>query len=139
MERDMNMPDGNVVALNQYLESQAKAETQWESFEGTPSHEAMRQRRFETLLSDPDNISEALSFNGIKYPFNDCFLGKTEHERAALRKRINDFDDNLARQLAVLIITKDDAELGRILRVQAEQYFKKSIDEWVDDNWRDWV
>jgi len=135
----MNMPEGNVVALNQYLERQAKMDSDWESFEGSRMHDAMKEHRLETLLSDPDNVFEAIGPDGIKYPFNDCFLGKTEHERAALRKRINDFDDNLARQLAVLIITKDDAELGRILRVQAEQYFKKSIDEWVDDNWRDWV
>jgi len=132
------MIDGNVVALNEHLEAEAEAETRWNALEGSWKHQAMKEHRLETLLANPDNLWESIGPDGIKYPFNDCFLGKTEHERAALQRRINEFDANLARQLALLIITKDDAELGRILRVQLEQYFKKSIDEWVDDNWRDW-
>ena len=135
----MAMLDGNIVALNNYLEREATAEERWDRFENTPAHKAMKAHRFETLLADPDTLWEAIGPDGIKYPFSTNMLCRTEVERAEIRRRMKLFDEHLARQIATLIATKDDAELGRIIRSMAEQYLEGAIDEWVDENWRDWA
>ncbi|TNE87040.1 MAG: hypothetical protein EP324_08180 [Gammaproteobacteria bacterium] len=135
----MGMLDGYTPALNAHLEREAKREIQWDLFEGSVGHQHMKAHRLETLLANPVTLWEALGPDAIKYPFNDNMMGKSEIERAEIRRRMNDFQNHLAMQLTMLILAKDDAELGRILREMAEQYLKPQIDEWVDDNWRDWA
>lgn len=129
----------NITAINTFELRQAELEQQWEAFKDSPAYKAMKEHRLETLLANPDNLWESIGPDAIKYPFNDSMLGKTEAERTEIRQHINSFDQHLARQLATLIINKDDAELGRIIRDMAEQYLSGPIDEWVDDNWRDWL
>ena len=129
----------NITALRVYENRQDLLEADWKSFEGSSAHKAMKAHRLETLLANPDNLWEAIGPDAIKYPFNDSMLGKTEAEREETRRHINSFDQHLSRQLATLIITQDDAELGRIIRDMAEQYLASSIDGWVDDNWRAWL
>jgi len=129
----------NIAALNNHESRQTELQKQWKAFKGSAAHEAMKQQRLETLLADPDNLWESIGPNAIKYPFPSSMLGKTELERKSIGIRINNFDNHLANQLATLIITKDDAELGRIIRDMSEQHLKDSVDEYVDDNWRDWL
>lgn len=129
----------NIHALNVHQNHQDVLEASWKSFEGSSAHKAMKAHRLETLLANPDSLWESIGPDAIKYPFNDSMLGKTEAEREETRKHINSFDQHLARQLATLIITQDDAELGRIIRDMAEQYLADPIDEWVDENWREWL
>lgn len=129
----------NVAALNSHEARQTVLEKQWKNFKGSAAHEAMKQHRLETLLSDPDNLWESIGPDAIKYPFPSSMLGKTELERKSISTKMVNFDNHLARQLAALMITKDDAELGRIVRDMSEQYLKDSVDEFVDENWRDWL
>lgn len=135
----MGMLDSYTPALNAFLERQAQGETEWNTFEGSSAHQAMKVHRMETLLADPDTLWEALGPDAIKYPFSTNMLCKSEVERAEIRRRMADFNQHLANQLAVLMIKKDDAELGRILRDMATRYLQERVDEWVDDNWRQWA
>ena len=129
----------NIAALNNHEARQVVLEKQWNNFKGSAAHEAMRQHRLETLLSDPDNFWESIGPDAIKYPFPSSMMGRTELERKSISCKMNNFDNHLARQLAALMITKDDAELGRIIRDMSEQHLKSSVDEWVEENWRNWA
>ena len=129
----------NELALANYENRQDVLEAEWKAFKNSAGHSAMKAHRMETLLADPDTFWESIGPDAIKYPFNDSMLGRTEIERKGIRAHINLFDQHLAKQLAVLLITENDEEFGRIIRDMAEQYLSGPIDEWVNDNWRDWA
>jgi hypothetical protein len=127
------------TALRDHEESSSnKADQEWEAFQGSDLHKAMKEHRFETLLADPDNLWEAIGPDAIKYPFDTTYLPKTEARREEIIKRMKSFNQALATNITTMIITKDDAELGRVIRNMAETYMEEPVDEWVSKNWRAW-
>jgi len=80
------------------------------------------------LLRDPAAIWEAMSADGITYPFDDNRVGLSESDRQDLQDKINGYDDAVAMSIGDLIAAHGeahefgqlavDAALGEIVRKQ---------------------
>ena len=86
-----------------------------------------REAAFQNLLQDPDFMWEAVSVDGVQYPFPTNYMLCSKERRLELKRQQNEFDGNLAKKIGQLVKDKDDAELGRIFREQIEAYAKSVL------------
>ena len=85
-------------------------------------------KRMNEMLNDPGAMFEAMSIDGITYPFPTNFLAVGEDNWPALRDKINAFDDERAICIGNLIKQHEtgtieeriacDAAIGSIIRKQ---------------------
>ena len=75
-----------------------------------------------TLLSDPEFIWEAMSIEGVSYPFDDSRYNKTKALREEIQGMVNEYDRVMALHIGELVSMGDDAELGRLVREQIEAH-----------------
>jgi len=60
------------------------------------------------LLQDSNTIWEALSADGVTYPFNDSRFGKSEKTRFEIVEEVNAFDKERALSIANLILLHEE-------------------------------
>jgi len=91
------------------------------------------------LLQNTDAIWEALSADGVVYPFDDSRYCKTEKQREKIAEKVKVFDEERALAIANLILLNDelkdnggyfgrlesDAALGAIVRRQVIGHMKR--------------
>jgi len=91
------------------------------------------------LLKDPEAIWEALSIDGVSYPFDSTLHGRNAAERKKIAAKIKIFDDKRAIAIGNMVleykVAKDssdieslmgiDAIIGQVVREQIERHLEK--------------
>ncbi|MEE9315998.1 MAG: hypothetical protein V3U97_02705 [bacterium] len=91
------------------------------------------------LLQDPEAIWEALSIDGVSYPFDSTLHGRNASERMEIAEKIKIFDDEVALAVGNMILAHQeemdanayqddisaDAVLGTIVRMQIIKHLEK--------------
>ena len=91
------------------------------------------------LLKDPEAIWEALSIDGVSYPFDSTLHGRNRGERKEIAAKIKNFDDERAIAIGNMVLAHHnaidgfggkiaidiDAVLGAIVRKQIIKHLEK--------------
>jgi hypothetical protein len=91
------------------------------------------------LLTDPEAIWQALSIDGVSYPFDSTLHGRNRGERMEIAEKIKIFDDERALMIGDLILEHrkelessemtqammTDAIIGSTVRKQIERHLEK--------------
>ncbi len=90
------------------------------------------------LLKDPEAIWEALSIDGVSYPFDSTLHGRNASERMEIAEKIKIFDDERAIAIGNTILAHNEARgsfdhnstsidtvLGAIVRKQIINHLEK--------------
>ena len=88
---------------------------------------AERRARMAEILSDPDQVFEAMGPDGIKYDFNTVMLRMNEDQRKMVSFRMSEIDRRVAANLAAAIVDRNYAALGALICGQVERYFETDI------------
>jgi len=82
------------------------------------------------ILQDADCVWEAIGPDGIRYDFNTNMLRMDEQARGVAREAMALIDGIKAESIAICLCAGGllDAELGKLLREQAENYYSDDIE-----------
>lgn len=116
-----------------------KEMARWEKFENSAEHEELSRQLRIKLLSDPDRLFEALSADGVQYPFTTSMFRMTPEERQACRQAMSAYDDTYAARIAKLVDDKDWTELGRLVGEQLVAYVQPAVEDRILDCWKEWA
>lgn len=108
----MKMLDGNTIALDEYQRKQEEDERKLKVFQTTDHYSQLIEEEFKRTLLDENIFWEALGPDG--YSDNP---EASSHEK-----------------LVELIVNKDDAALGKEIRLWIEHYVRDGVQHEVDSN-----
>jgi len=94
------------------------------------------------LLQDTDAIWEALSIDGVSYPFDNSRFGKSDEQRMEIAEQVKVFDDERAICIANFILANQmamdtgliddaisaDAVIGAIIRKQVVGHMERIVE-----------
>lgn len=87
-----------------------------------------------TELLEDGGVWEATGPDAIHYPFPTCMMGKTDTQRDEIRDKMKEHLQGLEDSMIKAIVTKDDAELGRIFRTLAESFVYQDLVEMIGED-----
>ena len=86
------------------------------------------EQPLQNLLSYPPFIWEAISVDGVTYPFSTNRFNMTEKQRAENIGMVNEYDNAVAIRIGELVVAGDDAELGQLVREQILGHAKQVLE-----------
>lgn len=88
------------------------------------------------LAANPEKVQEAISADGIQYPFNTNMAGRSDTERADIRAEIDRWEKAFYGAIGRAIITRDNATIGELINRHAFPYLEEMAEEIVEKQFK---
>ena len=92
------------------------------------SNDDLRVSQVAKLMRSADFIWEAVSVDGVVYPFDTNRYGMSENQRTENIIKCNEYDIALAMKISELNMNGDYTELGRLIGKQIDAHGARTAD-----------